>query len=471
MYDVITIGSATVDVFAKTHSEMIKFSTENAEKEFIAFPLGDKLLINKLDFYIGGGGTNTATAFARLGLRTGYIGKIGKEENGERVLNHLHKENIDFLGSREGTTGYSIILDSIEEDRTILTYKGSNNTLRINDINHEQFLAEWLYSSSMVGESFTTLLEVFKEAKQKGMKIAFNPSSYQTKKRLSVMESYLELIDVLILNHEEAEELLGRNGCAEELSPQLQYNNKQIIIITEGAKGATALHEGTFYYITPSPHLKIEETTGAGDAFAAGFIAGLVRKYRIEDALKLGMVEAEACIEHTGAKNGLLTKEESFQRLGAFTGTISTRNKQRKTNTTRTSLKSISKSISKSPVKKQLLNTKEQRTTTQEPEQEREYYQQQKQKATGTKNVTVPKGKEFILKNGVQIRTTRELAEELQRMPESIFRHHVHPGTNHFANWVEDVFGEKELAKKMRKYTTKIALSVLLKQELNKVKE
>ncbi len=98
MYDVITVGSATVDVFAHTESELITIKTSHGKEELIAYPSGSKILIDRLEFKIGGGGTNTAVSFSHLGLKTAYLGKIGNDENGEKVLKLLKKEKIDFVG-------------------------------------------------------------------------------------------------------------------------------------------------------------------------------------------------------------------------------------------------------------------------------------------------------------------------------------------------------------------------------------
>jgi len=116
MYDVITIGSNTLDVFAYTdRSESICIKTIEGEECYISYPSGSKLLINELDFDTGGGGTNTAVALSRMGLSVGYVGRLGSDDSAEKVLEELAKESIDFLGSRskqkKDKTGYSIILD------------------------------------------------------------------------------------------------------------------------------------------------------------------------------------------------------------------------------------------------------------------------------------------------------------------------------------------------------------------------
>ena len=139
MYDVITFGSAVMDVFV---------DTDTAEKgKYMGYKVGSKILIKDLEFDIGGGGTNTAVAFSRLGMKTGYIGKIGDDESGRKILDLLKKEKIKFLGKiKQGAiSGYSLILDSKEDNRTILTYKGINNELGIEEIKLRKIKTEWKY--------------------------------------------------------------------------------------------------------------------------------------------------------------------------------------------------------------------------------------------------------------------------------------------------------------------------------------
>jgi len=100
MYDVITVGSATVDVFANTNAELITIKNEERTEHLIAYETGAKILINDLEFQIGGGGTNTAVSFSRLGLKTAFLGKIGRGSNAQSVINLLEHENVKFIGPR-----------------------------------------------------------------------------------------------------------------------------------------------------------------------------------------------------------------------------------------------------------------------------------------------------------------------------------------------------------------------------------
>lgn len=287
MFDIIAFGSNVIDVFVGTDIY--------EHKKSISYPIGSKILIKDLKFDIGGGGTNTAVAFSRLGLKTGYIGKIGDDENGKRILRLLKKEKIKFLGKREGATGYSVILDSKEHNRTILTYKGVNNNLKLNEI--KKVKTKWLYYSSLLGESFKTQLKL---AKLMDAKLAFNPSDYLIKEY--DLREMLRLTDVLILNKEEAE-LLVKKG---DLLEGLYKLGPKIICITDKNKEIICFDGSKKYRLKPNK-VKVVERTGAGDAFASGFVAGIIRNMGIEESLKLGLRNSESVIKHFGAKNKLLS--------------------------------------------------------------------------------------------------------------------------------------------------------------------
>lgn len=304
-YDIISVGSGTVDAFVSTDSEFIKQKKNGHIDELIAYPLGSKILINNLRFEVGGGGTNTAVAFSRLGLKTGWLGKTGTCENSKNILEILHKEKIDFLGTiGNGTSGYSVILDSIGHDRTILAFKGQNDALEYSEIDEKKIITKWFYFCSMVGKSFTTQKKLAKFAEDHNIKIAFNPSSYQAKLGPIILKPILKRTELLILNREEAGYIVGDN-----LIPAMIYDLQKlgptIVIITDGGNGAHC-NDGKHYYYAKSRQVKILETTGAGDAFASTFLGAYIKKQDIHYALKLATTNAQSVIQHYGAKNILL---------------------------------------------------------------------------------------------------------------------------------------------------------------------
>jgi len=313
-YDIVTCGSATVDVFVKTKVKDIDIKEiDHGHKKImhlIGYPTGAKILIDHLEFMTGGGGTNTAVSFSRLGMKTAYLGKLADDINGKKIKRILKNEKISFVGktSKKEMTGYSVILDSKGNDRTILTYKGTNNNLRYTDV--PKFRCSWLYFSSMVGNSFKTMERVAKVHSTKGTKIAFNPSNYQAKKGKKFLGKMLKLTDVLILNKEEASLLLKNQGSIKDLLKGILACGPKIAVITDGSKGAYCTEGINIYSIKPRK-TKIVETTGAGDAFASGFVTGLKKKEDISYALNLGMENARSVISHYGAKNKLLTFREA----------------------------------------------------------------------------------------------------------------------------------------------------------------
>ncbi len=293
MFDVISFGSAVVDVFVNTDV--------SEKKKSISYPVGSKILIKDLKFDIGGGGTNTSVAFSRLGLRTGYVGKVGEDENGKKILEMLKKEKVKFLGKIEKNkaSGYSIVLDSKADDRTILTFKGINDGVLISDV--KKFKTKWLYFSSLLGESFKTQKKLAEKLFKKRVKIAFNPSDYLIKEKKKQVLDLLKLTHVLILNKEEAQMITNKK----DLLNGLHELGPKIVVITD-KKNIIKASDGNKKYSLKPNKIKVIERTGAGDAFASGFVAGLVVGKDINFCLKLGLKESESVIQYFGAKNHLL---------------------------------------------------------------------------------------------------------------------------------------------------------------------
>jgi ribokinase len=307
------MGSNTVDVFVHTdQSDVIDIRSRDGIREFISYPVGTKMLITEMFNNFGGDGANAAVACARLGLKAGYVGEVGKDENGNKIVRMFRKEKIDFLGSRGKDSGFSIILDSIEEDRTILVFKGCNNDMRLNEVKLSNLKTKWLYLSSMLGYSLQTMRKVAEYAKKKGIRIAFNPSATILENETQTAMDLLRYADLLVLNKEEAESLVGKNTVEVNIRKLLTYGPK-IVAITDGKNGAIAYKDGYYYGIKARPDLKVVETTGAGDAFASTLTAGLIMGKPIDFCLKMAITNAESVISYHGAQNTLLTRNKLLE--------------------------------------------------------------------------------------------------------------------------------------------------------------
>lgn len=313
MHDIITVGSATVDIFVKVRRSEEEVRIDEASKDHhldVAFHVGGKSIIEELHSFSGGGGTNTAVAFSRLGFKTGWIGKIGDDHQRHTIEHELRKENITMLcRTGKGNTGLSIILVGLRHDRSVLTYKGVNDQLSWNDFQKPK--ARFMYFSSMMGSSFKTAEKLALYAKRNRIPYAFNPSHYLACMGLRKLRALVEGCNILVLNKEEAQDLLRMHGPIPLLLKELK-KQVQIAVITDGKHGAYA-YDGTFAYFV-SKKMKVIESTGAGDAFASGFVAGMLKKNSIEFAMQLGLVQAQGVLSFYGAKNKLLRWPEAFSK-------------------------------------------------------------------------------------------------------------------------------------------------------------
>ncbi|MDI3473909.1 MAG: ribokinase [Candidatus Woesearchaeota archaeon] len=316
-YDVVVVGGATTDVFVDTDVAEIKLNRKGKNEEFIAYPVGSKIEIKKILFSTGGGGTNSAAGFSKLGLRTGFIGAIGNDENGSKVLDELKKRNIDFLGtiSKKHPTGYSVILDSVGHDRTILTFRGANDHFSYTKNLFEQIKTNWVHLSSLSGESIESLKKIANYCRKNNIPYSYNISTYIAQKGIEHVKDILTGCSVFILNKEEAGYLLNLKDTNEKdmLKSLKELLGLKAVVITDGPRGIFALKDK--YYRIKAHKVNVVEATGAGDSFCAGFVSGLIKKMDFSYALKIGLVNSESVIQTKGAKNGLLSMDEALKKI------------------------------------------------------------------------------------------------------------------------------------------------------------
>ncbi|MCD7879971.1 MAG: carbohydrate kinase family protein [Candidatus Gastranaerophilales bacterium] len=336
MFDIITIGSATLDAFIETdEASIVSVSSINSKKEFMSYPYGAKVDIDKCDFQTGGGGLNTAANFAFLGFKTTTIVKIGDELQGQNIIKTLSKFGIDqsnIIKSKIYQTGFSIILTSFQGDRTVLAHRGANSHLEISDINFEAIKnSKWLYLAPLNGNSTKILDEVADFAESHGVNLAINLGTSSIKQGKENLMKTLKTAEVIILNKEEASLLTGldvrpdtknEKFSSEIIHPdiirmlkEISSEKSKITIITDGKNGVYAYDGYKFYHCSEFP-AKVVSTLGAGDAFSSTFVASLEKtNSNIELALKYASVAAASVVENFGAQGGFISFEEIENRL------------------------------------------------------------------------------------------------------------------------------------------------------------
>ncbi|MBM3206041.1 MAG: carbohydrate kinase family protein [Candidatus Staskawiczbacteria bacterium] len=326
MYDIITFGSATRDIIVKPKNlTVLKYnpagsnsSTENIESTGVCFPLGSKIDVEQINFMSGGGGTNTSATFAKQGFKTAFFGGLGEDLASQEIIKELKNLKINtglIQKSNEKPTNHSIVILDSNKERTILAYRGASEVLSKNGINFGKLKAKWFYLAPLSGQMCKAFEEIVDFASKNKIKIAANPGMAQ----LSLPHFYdiAKKIDILILNQEEASFLTKITFNREaDIFRKIDEICPGIAVMTKGGEGVVVSDGKQIFKAKPNEKREVVDTTGAGDAFGAGFVSGFIHsKGDIEYAIQLGMANSEECISQIGAKNGLLKKGENFTRV------------------------------------------------------------------------------------------------------------------------------------------------------------
>lgn len=322
MYDIITIGSATRDIFARAGSADIHPSPHSISGKETCLPLGAKIDIAELTVDTGGGATNTAVSFSHFGMRTAPICRVGYDLAGEEIKKILRDEGVDtrlISAAPKIPTASSIILISPDGDRTILVYRGASGAMNASSIPWNKLRTRWLYISSL-GGNVTLLARLLEIATRHGIKVGWNPGGKEISMGIQKLSPFIRQVDVLIMNEEEAIMLVtplrpSRNGVTTmKAFNSLRHLPRRALAITQGARGALTADAAQILQ-APAIKKKVINTTGAGDAFSAGFITGLWKWNDLSLALRLGILNSGMCVTKMGAKNGLLPRLPSKKRL------------------------------------------------------------------------------------------------------------------------------------------------------------
>ena len=305
---ILGIGNAIVDVFCKIDEGFLKknFLTKSTmklvdENEF------NKLLSNlKIEKTIAGGSVaNSIVALAKLGNKTGFIGKVSDDELGARYEEDLKKENVQYFYSKKKEivpTGTCLILITPDSERTMVTFLGTAGKINQNDIDINAvkkseilFLEGYLWDQ---GEP----KQAFDKAISHGNKIAMSLSDLFCVERHKT--HFLDLvknkIDITFANEQEIMSLIN----AKKFQDVIEFSKKikKIIIITRGEKGALAIKDNNVVECSAFKDLKIVDLTGAGDLFAGGFLDHFIKGKSLKESLHKGTEMSSKIIQTIGAR-------------------------------------------------------------------------------------------------------------------------------------------------------------------------
>lgn len=317
-FDMITIGSATWDAIVTADDTRL---VEEAGTKLVAYPYGQKVYLENAFFGFGGGASNVAVSAARLGLKVSFVGAIGTHHIGDSIMENFASEGVSAKHVKhdsEHDSGMSIVLSAPDGERTVLLFRGANEHLGHADVDWVHCRdTHWLFVSSLSGEAGKLYDEVAELARANHLKLALNPGRTQIKRGTKGMHKALEACDILLLNDEEAAELLRQRGQAGETVPEmlaaLQEITGGIVVITRGGDGAEAYDGETRYTIAAFSKKRVN-SLGAGDGFGSAFVCAIQKGLAIDESLRYASINASSVVSDYGAQTALLSWAELERR-------------------------------------------------------------------------------------------------------------------------------------------------------------
>jgi ribokinase len=296
-FDVVGFGALNVDKLFKVNRIAAK-----EEESFIT------------DFAetCGGSAANTVVGLARLGCKVGFVGKVAWEREGKMLLEEFRKEGVDTKGvavAKQGRSG--TVMGFVDEngERALYIDPGVNDQVEFNEKN-KTYVSQtrFLHLTSFVGEeSFETQKKTL-EAIPEDVMVSFDPGALYARKGLTALGSIVEKSFVLMPNEGELELLTGMADYRKGAEAMLKRGVK-VVAVKLGSRGCYVT-DGRQSHKVEAFKVNVVDTTGAGDAFCAGFLYGLIKHESLEECGRIGNFVASRCTTKMGARVGLPTLKD-----------------------------------------------------------------------------------------------------------------------------------------------------------------
>ena len=309
MAKIIGIGNALVDVIVNIPEESLlqEFGLPKGGMEMIDVEkkrqIHERISTMKQVRATGGSTSNTIHGIAHLGGETGYIGKVGNDEVGRFFEEDMKKNGIcpHLIHTSDIDTGIATTLMTEDAERTFATYLGAAASMTADEVDVEILKAyDCIHVEGYLIFNHDLILRACQLAKENGLKISMDMASYNLvqAEKAFVGELLSNYVDIIFANEEEAEAFTGKRGeqALEELSRYCE-----VAVVKLGAKGSIANIRGT-HVSAGTNGKKPVDTNGAGDAYAAGFLYGLMHGLAPEKTIQLAAVVGDEAVATVGAK-------------------------------------------------------------------------------------------------------------------------------------------------------------------------
>ena len=326
--DVLCIGNAVVDVIAAADDE---FSTsEGLDKG--SMRLIDEEEATRLYAKMGpgreisgGSASNTAAGIAMLGARAGFVGQVAPDQLGEVFTHDIRSIGVEFktpvLSDASIPSGRVLILVTPDAQRTMNTFLGAAQQLDTAKLDESQvrdaailYLEGYLYDPETPRAAMERAIEVAHEA---GRRVAFTLSdSFCVDRHRDGFNQLIDdgKVDILFANEDEIVSLTGEADFDAAVASAAK--RVKLLVVTRSEQGAIAVENGRRVDVPAEPVERVVDTTGAGDLFAAGFLAGIAQGRDLEQSLRMGAIAAAEVISHYGARPEADLKALVAEKLG-----------------------------------------------------------------------------------------------------------------------------------------------------------
>ena len=312
MKRVIGIGNALTDMLVNLESDSVlrKYLLEKGSMSLVDSKLQTEISKSvaglPYSLSLGGSAGNTIRAMARLGCGTGFIGKVGRDTTGDffvQALDNLGIEPIIFRGRER--SGKCVSLISADGERTMVTHLGAALELTAEEIETSIFdHYDCLYVEGYLVQNHDLILKAAKTAKECGLKVAVDLASFNiVAENLEFLRGLVrDYVDIVFANEDEAKTFT----CEAEPLNALQAISQmcELAVVKIGTKGALIKQGEEVVHVGIMAAAKRVDTTGAGDFYAAGFLAGLCDGLSLRQCGTIGAITAGKVIEVVGTTFG-----------------------------------------------------------------------------------------------------------------------------------------------------------------------
>ncbi len=320
MFDLISIGDTVIDTVIPLNEA--KLIAENGQI-ILGFPFGAKVPVENGESMVAGNAANNAVGSARLGLKTAiytHSGNKDDEEDDLRIRQKFKKEKVD--------TRYVIDVPNLPSNHNIiLSYKGERTIL----VHHQPWKfqlpdlekTKWIYLTSMSPSyvESNVINQLINYIERVGCKLAYQPGTFQIKQGGKKQSRLLGLVDVIVMNIEEAKRFLGHEVhdkiSVKKLLKNLFNLGPKQVILTDGKEGSYGFDGEVFWKLEVFP-AKLVEMTGAGDAFATSTVAGIIHGESLSGAMRWGAANSASVVGEIGPQKGLLNYHQLRERLKEY---------------------------------------------------------------------------------------------------------------------------------------------------------